>query len=683
MTTSFMKVRNGLALTPQSGAPSSPNNGDMYYDSTLGTFAYYDDGSWINLASRSDVASATNLTSATITPAVVQNSFIRVTGTTASALCGLAASTAAKKVIIYNQTNTTLTIKYQSATEPTPQNRIITATSADIVLTSGQTAFLIYDDSQQLWVVVSTAGNDSVSGFGVASGFQYAVGDFFLVPSTNPTSYVDSANTTASYVTATNATAGTYRMMCDKTVSITTSGNSFTLSAAPSFTLTVGCILWSSIYQTWAKIASLTSQTSGTLDAGFAGNLTNSSGMVSQALFTLDLTALGDSAHQQRGIDIFPGTSVNQINLSYEDSVAAGDGEFNPVATAAVVASASNSGLQGASGSPSSVTFSKIFTRPSAPAEILNYVLTTNTNSQRLFIAFFPNPNNSSITTSANVIQYIASMYSTSMLNNGGYLSSAFVMTDGSGTSVDASVALSGGLTQVTLSWDYVPGLNTGMPDGDLEVIIEGNVVPRYYTGVVGQYYTEVNPYLIQLSANYSNQSYSVHIRRRQGSIDTSDNNALLLFSMTGVLFPYAGSSAPSGFLLCDGSAVSRTVYASLFGIIGTTYGSGDGTSTFNLPNTQGLFLRGAGSQTVSSRVYNATLGAYTVDSTAVNGLQDTGHSHQESFGALPGESNGIIGNSAYSEFPANVNTQVAAAALIGDYETKPANLAVNYIIKY
>jgi microcystin-dependent protein len=124
-------------------------------------------------------------------------------------------------------------------------------------------------------------------------------------------------------------------------------------------------------------------------------------------------------------------------------------------------------------------------------------------------------------------------------------------------------------------------------------------------------------------------------------------------------------------------------VYASLFGIIGTTYGSGDGTSTFNLPNTQGLFLRGAGSQTVSSRVYIATLGAYTVDSTAVNGLHDTGHAHQQSFGALPGESDGIIGSSTYSAFPANINTQLDRAALIGDYETKPANLAVNYIIKY
>lgn len=52
-----------------------------------------------------------------------------------------------------------------------------------------------------------------------------------------------------------------------------------------------------------------------------------------------------------------------------------------------------------------------------------------------------------------------------------------------------------------------------------------------------------------------------------------------------GIVFPFGGSTAPSGFLLCDGSAISRTTYADLFQVIGTTYGSGDGATTFNLPN--------------------------------------------------------------------------------------------------
>ena len=53
----------------------------------------------------------------------------------------------------------------------------------------------------------------------------------------------------------------------------------------------------------------------------------------------------------------------------------------------------------------------------------------------------------------------------------------------------------------------------------------------------------------------------------------------------TATIVPWSSASVPSGFLECDGSAVSRTTYADLFAIVGTTYGAGDGSSTFNVPN--------------------------------------------------------------------------------------------------
>ena len=55
-----------------------------------------------------------------------------------------------------------------------------------------------------------------------------------------------------------------------------------------------------------------------------------------------------------------------------------------------------------------------------------------------------------------------------------------------------------------------------------------------------------------------------------------------------GIIMPFAGTVAPQGYLLCDGSAVDRTTYATLFGVIGTTFGSGDGSTTFNLPDLGG-----------------------------------------------------------------------------------------------
>jgi microcystin-dependent protein len=60
-----------------------------------------------------------------------------------------------------------------------------------------------------------------------------------------------------------------------------------------------------------------------------------------------------------------------------------------------------------------------------------------------------------------------------------------------------------------------------------------------------------------------------------------------------GIVLPFAGSVAPQGYLLCDGSAVSRTDYADLFSAIGTVYGAGDGVSTFNLPDLSGRVVLG------------------------------------------------------------------------------------------
>lgn len=60
------------------------------------------------------------------------------------------------------------------------------------------------------------------------------------------------------------------------------------------------------------------------------------------------------------------------------------------------------------------------------------------------------------------------------------------------------------------------------------------------------------------------------------------------LITPTGVVLSYAGTAAPAGFALCYGQALSRTTYATLFAVIGTTYGAGNGTTTFNLPDCRG-----------------------------------------------------------------------------------------------
>lgn len=89
--------------------------------------------------------------------------------------------------------------------------------------------------------------------------------------------------------------------------------------------------------------------------------------------------------------------------------------------------------------------------------------------------------------------------------------------------------------------------------------------------------------------------------------------NELSLISPTGEIRMFAGSTAPTGFLICDGSEVSRTTYSDLFDVIGTTYGTGDGSTTFNLPNLKGKVVVGLDSSDTSFNSLGNTGGDKTV----------------------------------------------------------------------
>jgi len=81
----------------------------------------------------------------------------------------------------------------------------------------------------------------------------------------------------------------------------------------------------------------------------------------------------------------------------------------------------------------------------------------------------------------------------------------------------------------------------------------------------------------------------------KDGSVTAAklNSSAVSLLMPTASLMPYAGSAAPTGYLLCDGAAISRTTYSDLFGIVGTTYGVGDGSTTFNIPDLRGRVIAG------------------------------------------------------------------------------------------
>lgn len=87
----------------------------------------------------------------------------------------------------------------------------------------------------------------------------------------------------------------------------------------------------------------------------------------------------------------------------------------------------------------------------------------------------------------------------------------------------------------------------------------------------------------------------------------------LLAVTPAGSLVAYAGAAAPSGWLMCDGAAISRTTYASLFAVTSTTYGVGNGSTTFNLPDMRGRSPIGSGTGVgLTARALNAQVGTET-----------------------------------------------------------------------
>lgn len=138
-----------------------------------------------------------------------------------------------------------------------------------------------------------------------------------------------------------------------------------------------------------------------------------------------------------------------------------------------------------------------------------------------------------------------------------------------------------------------------------------------------------------------------------------------------GLVAYFAQTTAPSGWIKANGAAVSRTVYANLFSVIGTQYGVGDGSSTFNLPDLRGEFLRGYddGRGADSGRVFGSA-----------QGDNFKSHTHVQAHTG--------IGDGSLNQMPIGGGSlpwtqSILTTAATGGNETRPRNIAMMACIKY
>jgi microcystin-dependent protein len=161
-----------------------------------------------------------------------------------------------------------------------------------------------------------------------------------------------------------------------------------------------------------------------------------------------------------------------------------------------------------------------------------------------------------------------------------------------------------------------------------------------------------------------------------------------------GVINPYAGATAPSGWLLCFGQAVSRTTYADLFTAIGTTYGIGDGINTFNLPDLRGRAVAGKDDMggSAASRLTGTSGGVNGANLGAAGGAQQhqlvtsemPSHTHGFTYNQNDVDSSGGAGRAQnISTSSHNIPVTTTSAGSNGSHNNVQPTIILNYIVKH
>jgi microcystin-dependent protein len=224
-------------------------------------------------------------------------------------------------------------------------------------------------------------------------------------------------------------------------------------------------------------------------------------------------------------------------------------------------------------------------------------------------------------------------------------------------------------LSSVSDAGFYFQSLSSNTAGNHYPVNLAGSLLVSRSAGGVSQTYTVFG------ASEYANRIYTrgnylgvwSDWRDISGGTDT--------LNPVGSIIMLGSNSVPDGYLLCNGSAISRTTYASLFAVIGTIFGAGNGSTTFNLPDLRGKFTRGVGGNSLA-------LGVDQSDAIRdIVGTLDGLRTYSTGTGAFYTYSGGL--GAAAGQAVNNQTTFKASNVVPTAVENRPVNIALNYIIKY
>ena len=197
-------------------------------------------------------------------------------------------------------------------------------------------------------------------------------------------------------------------------------------------------------------------------------------------------------------------------------------------------------------------------------------------------------------------------------------------------------------------------------------------------------------------NANDAIEALEAKVGADSSAVTTSHDYKIRIYNPIGEITMWATNTAPTGWLVCDGSAVSRSTYSALFGVLSTTYGVGDGSTTFNLPNLKGRVPVGRDASDTSFDTIGETGGSKT---SALTSSNLPAHTHTATTTLTNGtlvvrqEGGGdakLTANSSYG--PYNTYTITASTSVSGggngtatgdSFSNLQPYIALNYIIRF
>jgi len=283
------------------------------------------------------------------------------------------------------------------------------------------------------------------------------------------------------------------------------------------------------------------------------------------------------------------------------------------------------------------------------------------------------------------------------LLRSGGTMTGVILADDASGASTPALAFDGDPDTGIFRKSANTIGLSTA---GTERAIIDSNGVTIQAQGDIRLADSDSSHYVALQAASTVSSNLTFTLPSADGSngqmLQTNGSGTLSFTTVQGVpsgaVFCIAVATVPSDYLECNGAAVSRTTYSALFAVVGTAYGAGNGSSTFNLPDLRGEFVRGFdnGRGIDSGRSIATAQSDQNESHSHTASVTDPGHNHSytktSTTQGVDTDSHGHDTSVAQGSTSPNTGSKTTGISVSnsssGGTEARPRNIAMMYVIK-